>query len=138
MKYSILALLLNAMTTTAFDLPPATPPSLLERLQQALKSEDRPFTLVIQISIKPGNDSLFEAAAAKAAKATTAEKGCLTYEFQRDLDKPNHYILIERWTGIAAIRKHLDQEHTKQIQAIFRELSTAPLKVEIFAPIEGK
>jgi quinol monooxygenase YgiN len=115
-----------------------TPPSLPERLEQKLKGDDKPFMLVIQIAVKPGAEEKFEAAAAKAAKASAGDEGCLTYEFSRNLEQPGHYVLVERWTGLAALRKHLDKPHTKQILAVFGELTTDPRKVEIFAPIGGK
>jgi quinol monooxygenase YgiN len=110
---------------------------LVERLQDRLKSEDRPFTLIIQIYVRPSASKQFEAAAATAAKATLAEDGCQGYEFQRDLEKPGHYALVERWRGLAALRIHLEKEHTKRLQAVFAELSTTPRTRSIFAPVGG-
>ena len=129
--------LLVAGTAFTDERPGKNPPSLIERLERSLKGEDKPFALVIQIYIRPDSDAKFEAAAAKAAKASAADEGCLAYEFHRDLEKPGHYVLIERWTGLAALRKHLEKGHTKQIQAIFGKLGTGPRTVEIFAPIGG-
>jgi quinol monooxygenase YgiN len=134
----IAAVLLTALGTVAANRPAKTPPSLLERLERTLKGDDKPFAIVIQIYIKPGAAAKFEAAAAKAAKASRADEGCLAYDFHRDLEKPSHYTLIERWTGIASLRKHLEQAHTKQIQAVFAELSTTPREASIFAPVIGK
>jgi quinol monooxygenase YgiN len=110
----------------------------VERLERTLKGEDKPFALVTQIYIRLGTEARFEAAAAKAAKASLAEEGCLAYEFHRDLEKPGHYTLIERWTGLAPLRKHLPLQHTKEIQAVFGELSTTPRTTDILAPVDGK
>ena len=98
----------------------------------------KPFAIVIQIHVRPAAAAKFEAAAAKAAKASRADEGCLGYDFSRDLEKPGDYTLIERWTGLAALRKHLGKEHTKRIIAAFAEFSSAPSTVHIFAPIDGK
>ena len=138
MKYSVAVLLLAAVNAVGDDQPAKAPPSLTERLERTLKSEDKPFALVIQIYIKPEAEAKFEAAAAKAAKASQADEGCLTYVFHRDLEKPGHYVLIERWTGLASLKKHLEKEHTKQILAVFGELGSAPRTIEIFAPVDGK
>lgn len=138
MRYSVVVLLVAALTAVGDDRPTKAPPSLVERLEQTLKGDDKPFALVIQIYIKPEADTKFEAAAAKVARASLANEGCRAYEFHRDLEKPGHYILMERWTGLASLRKHLEKEHTKQIQAVFDELSTAPRTIEIFAPVDGK
>ena len=122
----VAVVLLAARTAVGVDRPAKGSPSLVERLERTLKGEDKPFALVIQIYIRPESDAKFEAAAAKAARASLADEGCLAYQFHRDLEKPGHYNLIERWTGLAALRKHLEKGHTKQIQAIFGELSSSP------------
>lgn len=138
MRDSVAILLLTALTAVGDDRPAKGPPSLVERLERTLKGEDKPLALVIQIYIRPEADAEFEAAAAKAAKASLAEEGCLAYEFHRDLEKPGHYTLIERWTGLAPLRKHLKMRHTEQIQAVFGRLSTTPRTSEIFAPVGGR
>ena len=131
----VAVVVLVAWTAFGGDHPAKDSPSLVERLERTLKGEEKPFTLVIQIYIRPDSDTKFEAAAAKAATASLADEGCLAYEFHRDLEKPGHYTLIERWTGLTALRKHLKKGHTKEIQSIFGELSTKPTTAEIFAPV---
>jgi quinol monooxygenase YgiN len=133
----VAALLLAALSAVGEDRP-AKEPTLLDRLEQALKADDKPFAMVIQIYIKPDDAEQFEAAAAKVAKASQAEKGCRQYDFNRDLEKPGHYTLVERWAGIAPLRKHFEQEHTKQILALFGKLSIKPTTIDIFAPVVGK
>ncbi len=134
----VAVVLLAALTAVGDDRPAKCPPSLVERLERTLKGDDKPFALVTQIYVRPEADAKFEADAAKAARASLAEDGCLAYEFHRDLEKPGHYVLIERWTGLAPLRRHLERGHTKQIQAVFGKLSTTPRTTEIFAPIGGK
>jgi quinol monooxygenase YgiN len=131
-------LLLTAAAAVGDDQPANTSPSLPERLERALKADDKPFALVIQIAIRPGVEAKFEAAAAKAAKASLGDEGCLAYAFNRNLEKPGHYVLVERWSGLAALRKHLAQPHTKQILAAMEELAAGPRTVEIFAPVSGQ
>jgi quinol monooxygenase YgiN len=130
--------LLAALTTIGADRPAKSPPSLPDRLERMLKGSDKPFALVIQIYIKPEGAAKFEAAAAKAAKLSRADEGCLGYEFNRDLEKPGHYTLIERWKGLGSLKKHLTKEHTKKILAIFTELGTTPRTADILAPIDAK
>jgi len=116
----------------------AAPPTPVERLERTLQSDDKPLTLVTQIYINRGDEAKFEAAAAKAAKASLVEEGCLAYEFHGDLEKPDHYTLIERWTGLAPLRKHLQKRHTNEVQSLFAEVSTTPRTTDLFAPVEGK
>jgi quinol monooxygenase YgiN len=139
MRVAVLTAFLIVLAAPAAD-PPVKrgPPTLVERLERDLKGDERPFTLVTQIYIRSGTEAEFEADAVKAAKASMAEKGCLAYEFHRDLEKPGHYTLIERWTGLAPLREHLTKEHTKRIQAVFDELSTTPRTTDIAVPVGGK
>jgi quinol monooxygenase YgiN len=138
MSSFITTLFLAALLGVDADPRVPGPPSLVERLERTLQGDDQPFALVTQIYINRGDEAKFEPAAAKAAKASLAEEGCLAYEFHRDLEKADHYTLIERWTGLAPLRKHLQKEHTKQIQAVFAEVSTTPRTTDIYAPVDGK
>ncbi len=137
-KYLTPVLILAILVIPALAAPPKGAPTLIERLEKALKGDNSPFTLVIQIHANAGTEATFEAAAAKTAKATLAEKGCQGYDFHRDLDKPGHYILIERWAGLAALREHLEKEYTKDILAVLAEVSTTPPAAGIFVPVDGK
>jgi|GEM_PF-5163057 len=139
MRVAVLFLLLLAPVVLAAE-PPIKkgPPTLLERVERDLKGEEKPFTLITHIYIRPGTEAEFETDAAKAAKASSADQGCLTYEFHRDAEKKGHYTLIERWSGPAALKAHLGKQHTKLIQDVFDELSTTPRTTEIFIPVGGK
>jgi hypothetical protein len=59
-------------------------------------------------------------------------------ESVRDPEKPGRYTLIERWTGLAPLRRRLGKDHTKEIQAVFGELGATPRTTESFAPIDGR
>lgn len=128
----------TAMTAEYRATTPKGPPTLVERLGKPLKDEDRPFALVIQIYVQEGSETRFEAAAVKTAKMTQAEKGCLTYDFYRDLEKPCHYTLIERWEGLEPLRTHLASEHIKEFQALLAEIGTTPRTADLYAPVDGK
>jgi quinol monooxygenase YgiN len=137
-KYLTPVLILAILVIPALAAPPKGPLTLIERLEKTLKGDNSPFTLVIQIHVKAGTEATFEAAAAKTAKATVAEKGCQGYDFHRHLEKPGHYILIERWAGLAALREHLKMEYTKNILALLAEVSATPPGADIYAPVDGK
>jgi len=55
----LIACLLIAVTFAfANDCPAKEPPTLPDRLEQTLKSDDKPFSLVTQIYIKPEGSAL--------------------------------------------------------------------------------
>jgi quinol monooxygenase YgiN len=135
MKHAIPILLVAALNASAQNQPAKSPPTLVDRLEKILKGQDRPFAIIIQIYISPESAERFEKVAAHVARASRNDAGCQLYEFHRDLEKPGHYTLVEHWTGLAALKAHLEQAHTKQIQAVFAELATTPRTAEIFVPL---
>jgi len=139
MQYAVPILLVAVLSASGQDRQAKGPPSpsLIERLEKTLKGQDRPFAIVIQIHIAPESAERFEKVAAFVARASRNDPGCQDYQFHRDLEKPGHYTLVEHWTGLAALQKHLEQPHTKQIQALFAELATTPRTAEIFVPVSG-
>jgi quinol monooxygenase YgiN len=141
MRFALPVLLLLVSMAPAAEEPAPVkkgPPTLMERVERDLKGDERPFTLITQIYVRPGTEGDFETEAAKAAKAAANDKGCLAYEFHRDLERVGHYVLIERWSGPAALREHLGKEHTKRIIGTLDEVSTTPRATAIAAPVAGK
>ncbi len=137
-RHLIPGLILAVLVVPSLSAAPDGTQALIERLEKSVKGDKKPFTLVVQIHVKPGTEAKFEATAAKTVKATVAEKGCLGYGLHRDLEKPGHYTLVERWKGLAALRKHLEEKHTKKLLALLPEVSTMPLAIDIYAPVAGK
>jgi len=70
--------------------------------------------------IKPGMEERAENLLREAEQQTLAnDKGCERYEWYR-AEEPGTYILIERWTDIAAARAHLATPH---MTSILKELA---------------
>jgi quinol monooxygenase YgiN len=128
----------TGMTAENRATSPKGPPTLVERLAKPLKDEERPFALVVQIYVLEGSETRFETVAARTAKLTQAEKGCLAYDFYRDLEKPCHYTLVERWEGLEPLRKHLASEHIREFQVLLAEIGTTPRTADLYALVDGK
>lgn len=88
-------------------------------VKSRLKAPDKPFTLLVGLKVKVGEEKKLEAAFARAIKATRQEKGCLAYEFNRDTADPTRYLMYERWKSLAALEAHLK---TDAIKALLAEL----------------
>ncbi len=84
-----------------------------------------------------GSETRVEAAAVKTAKMTQTENGCLAYDFYRDLEKPCHYTLVERWEGLEPLRKHLASEHIREFQVLLAEIGTTPRTADVYALVDG-
>ena len=53
------------------------------------------------LDVKPGEESAFEAAFARAQRIIAASPGYLSHELQRCIEKPNRYLLLVRWRTLA-------------------------------------
>jgi quinol monooxygenase YgiN len=71
------------------------------------------------LEIGPGREAQFEASAAKALPIIESAPGCLGAEVRRQEENPSVYLLLVRWSSIAA---HMDFRETESFTK-WRELT---------------
>ena len=81
----------------------------------AVKDTAKPFALAISLKVKDGEADKFEAAFAKALKETRKEKGCVSYDLNRDPKEAGRYLIYERWKDLSALEAHLASAHIKTL-----------------------
>lgn len=69
---------------------------------------------------KPDKREEITAALTKAAVATRAEEGCLSYAFHVDLENVDRYVSVETWTDQDSLDAHFTTPHLVEL------LSQAP------------
>ncbi len=52
---------------------------------------------IAQLTIRPGQESEFEAAFATAVKLVAASMGYVSHELRRSIETPNRYVLAVHW-----------------------------------------
>lgn len=92
-------------------------------IKSKVKDHNKPFALVVTIKAKAGKAKDVEAAFAPCIAATKKEAGCLAYELNRDPDDPTGYVMYEKFKSVAAIKDHLEQEHTKKLLSALGSLT---------------
>jgi len=71
--------------------------------------------IVVTLRVRVGKEAEAEPLLCEMEAATLAnDKGCLRYEWYR-AEAPQTYILVERWTGEAAVQAHLKAPHMAEI-----------------------
>jgi quinol monooxygenase YgiN len=108
---------------------------LLTRIE-AKAGKDMPFTLAVTLKIKAGQEARFEAAAQKAAAASTKEKGCHAYEFHKSTDAAGEYLLLEKWANVTALRAHFGAAHFKELIAVLGEVGDGPPAMKVLLPLK--
>jgi quinol monooxygenase YgiN len=77
--------------------------------------------LIVTQRVHPGMEQSFEPIVRQLAANTLAhDEGCLRYEWYR-AEAPHTYILMERWTGMAAVQAHLKADHMAALMPRYRE-----------------
>jgi quinol monooxygenase YgiN len=77
----------------------------------------------------PGQEDAVAAAIRACVGPTRREAGCRFYVAHTDLDRPNHFVFVERWANRAALDAHANSPHFLAMAASFRDLLAAPLQV---------
>jgi|SRR6516165_1669078 autoinducer 2-degrading protein len=108
--------------------------AILGQVKAAIKDAAKPFTMVVQLRVKEGSAAKFEAAFAKASKATRQEKGNRAYDLNRDATMPTRYLVYERWQNLAALETHLKSEHITTLLAELGDLLAAPPEITVLVP----
>jgi len=115
------ACLLAVLLVVALFLPTAAAAEeenpILAFVKTKVKHPDKPFTLIVALKVKEGEEKKFETAFAKAVKASRKEKGCITYDLSRDTSDASRYLVYERWKSVDALKTHLASEPIKELLA---------------------
>lgn len=104
------------------------------QVKAALKDPAKPFTMLVSLQVKQGQEERFETAFAKARQATRKEKGCLAYDLNRDAKEPTRYLVYERWKGLADLEAHLRTPHITTLLGELKELLAGDPELKVLLP----
>ncbi len=84
---------------------------------------------IAEIEVKPGEESAFEAAAAKAVPLFQRSKGCRAMELQRGIEKPSKYRLVVKWETVDDHLVHFrgSEEFQEWRRLIGSHIASAPV-----------
>ena len=100
-----------------------------------LKDASKPFTLMVGVKVKEGAGEKFEAAFAKSLQATRKEKGCITYDLNRDTSDATRYQVYERWKSLADLEAHLKSDHIKALLRVLPDVTGGGLDLRVLLPV---
>ena len=108
--------------------------AILAAAKKDLSDSKKPFTLLIDFTVKEGQSKQFEAAMAKTIKETRKEKGNLAYELSRTT-LGHGYVIYERWEDLAALEAHLKTAYYKTALDGIVPLLEKGTTVELLVPV---
>ena len=84
---------------------------LIERIKAIPGQADKPFSLIVHLKVKRDQVEAVLTAAKKAVPASRAEKGCVAYEVQQNLEDATEFFILETWSDAKALQFHSSTDH---------------------------
>lgn len=84
-----------------------------------------PIKIVAFVSVKPGAEDQFIAAAKTCVAASRAEPGVLHYELWREQQGERRFVFNELYADQAAVDAHMGSDHFKALGMAARDIATA-------------
>jgi quinol monooxygenase YgiN len=81
--------------------------------------------VVAFVSVKPGQEDAFVAAARACVVASRAEPGVLRYDLWREAEGERRFVFDELYVDAAAVQAHMASDHFKAFGMSARELAAA-------------
>ncbi len=84
-----------------------------------------PIKIVAFVSVKPGSEDAFAAAAKTCVAASRAEPGVLHYDLWREQQGEQRFVFNELYADQAAVDAHMASDHFKAFGMAARDLASA-------------
>ena len=91
--------------------------------------------VVAFVTVKPGQDDAFVAAADVCVAASRAEPGVLGYDLWREADGERRFVFDELYRDEAAVAAHRTSDHFKAFGAAIRDVVTARPVITVAHPV---
>jgi quinol monooxygenase YgiN len=83
--------------------------------------------MVVHFKVKRDQVEAVLAGAKKAVPASRAEKGCMAYDVQQNLEDPAEFFVLETWRDAKALQFHAGTDHFAEfIKVIGAAVEEAP------------
>lgn len=88
------------------------------------------------VSVKPGQEEAFEAAAAVCAAASRQEPGVLYYDLWREAEGARRYVFNELYVDQAAVAAHMVSDHFKAFGLAARDFAAGRPEIIATTPVD--
>jgi len=95
-----------------------------------------PTKVVALVSVKPGEEDAFTAAARICVAASRAEPGVLHYDLWREAEGERRFVFNELYVDDAAVQAHMASDHFKAFGLAARDLAAARPTIIVTHPVD--
>jgi quinol monooxygenase YgiN len=87
---------------------------------------------IVNVSIRSEKrDRWLELIRANVAETLAAEQGCESYQVSEDIDTPNKFLIVERWTSSEAQYSHFRRPEFAELMSALGDLIAEPPDVSL-------
>lgn len=95
-------------------------------------------TVIAKFQTKPEAAEEFVESILNLVQKTRIEKGCLNYDFHRDLTDPTVFYMHENWQSEADLAAHFETPHLKAAFEVMPDLLVKPVEIRRLQMIDPK
>lgn len=106
-----LSLILFVMETQAQDV---NPDLLSAPIVEQVSDPNKPFSVLIDITLIPGQENEFERLFGPVIAEVRKEPGNIEFQLSRHPEESNVYFLYERWENVEVLKAHMTTSHMSQ------------------------
>jgi quinol monooxygenase YgiN len=106
----------------------------IAELKSQLKDPTKPFTTLVEFSIKPESIKEWRKLVQESVKNSRQEPGCITYTSHQDVKDAGKFVFVEVWRDVAALEFHVQQPYVKALLGKAGEISSAPPVIRVLTP----
>ncbi|MES2420856.1 MAG: putative quinol monooxygenase [Pseudomonadota bacterium] len=92
--------------------------------------------VVALVTVKPGQDEAFVAAAKICVAASRAEPGVVHYELWQESEGERRFVFNELYVDDAAVQQHMASDHFKAFGLAARDLAAARPTIIVTHPVD--
>jgi quinol monooxygenase YgiN len=105
--------------------------SLFDRIKAIPGQAEKPFSMVVSFKVKRDQVESVLAASKKAVPSSRAEKGCMAYDVQQDLEDSTEFLVLETWHDLKALEFHSGTEHFAEFIKVIRSAVDDPPQMRL-------
>lgn len=77
-------------------------------------------------------DAAMEALALEHVQRSRAEPGCISHEVSRDVEQPQRFVFVERWSDMESLQAHFRVPASRQFAQAMAQLSDGQPEISIY------
>jgi quinol monooxygenase YgiN len=128
----LIAVPVFAMALAAAEVRAQDENPLVKLVKSKVKDGQKPFAMTVEIKVKAGKETEFEAAFVPFLAATRKEPGCVGIHLNRDADHPDIYLVYEQFKSVAALEEHVKQKYAATLVKTIRPLQDGDAKTKVY------